>query len=345
MAGYFNSLFARVQRPGGQAASATLRAAVERVIDGVDPRLRLVRRYQHTLRRPVDLAIQYLAESVETLPPAIPFDRYHVTMDPRLRALFLGPDHLLETLSSSPDVRDYLQQAAGPPPPELFVALRAERTERTNFGIALEADRLLWDVPRTTVSFHNHSITFPAAAESETRRQIQQRAFDDLIEIVRFRLASARARRLLLEYQQRRLLQRQAQASGTGELIWNDQGITPPVAWLDGSDERKLREIMDELKRLRGDLATLFEQLALVAGMLVEVREHLRIHRVTMTLDLMNVKVPRDSPTPADTMIFNEMLIGADRCLISEMIRFPSRQLLPAAFTSTACGISNTGLM
>lgn len=345
MVGYFHSLFARVQRPGGQAASATLRAAVERVIDGVDPRLRLVRRYQHTLRRPVDLAIQYLAESVETLPPAIPFDRYHVTMDPRLRALFLGPDHLLETLSSSPDVRDYLQQAAGSPPPELFVALRAERTERTNFGIALEADRLVWDVPRTTVSFHNHRITFPAAAESETRRQIQQRAFDDLIEIVRLRLASARARRLLLEYQQRRLLQRQAQAAGTGQLIRNDQGMAPPVAWRDASDERKLREIMDELKRLRGDVATLFEQLALVAGMLVEVREHLRIHRVTMTLDLMNVKVPRDSPTTADTMMFNEMLIGADRCLISEMIRVPSRQLLPAAFINAACGISNTGLM
>jgi hypothetical protein len=329
---YFHALFARASSPGRHHASAATRAAVERVIDGVDPRLRAVPRYRRTLWRPVERALDYLAESVNALPPAIAFDRRGSSLDPRLRALFLGPDHLLETLSSSPDVQDYLRQLVGTPPPHLYVALRVERTERAIFGIALEDDRLMRDVPQTTVSFHNYRIAFPATAESETRRQIQARAFDYLIELAKHRLARTRARRQQLEHRQRWLLQGQAGTFGAGRLGYNRPGSAGPIAWIEGCEGLKLQEIEeieDELARLRADSATLVEQLDLVAAIIGEPGAHLRIARVSMTLDLMNVKVLEGSPASAATLTFNEMLIGTDRRITIETIRFPSNQLLP----------------
>ena len=107
---FFHSFFDAKPPRAGAIESASIRAAVERVVDGVDPRLRAVPHYQRTLWQPVERAVTYLTESVKGLPPAIPFDRRRSQVDPRLRALFLGPDHVLETLSASAEVRGYLEQ-------------------------------------------------------------------------------------------------------------------------------------------------------------------------------------------------------------------------------------------
>ena len=324
---FFHSFFDPKPPTPGVIESAAIRAAVERVVDGVDPRLRAVPHYQRTLWQPVERAVTYLSESVKGMPPAIPFDRHRSQVDPRLRALFLGPDHVLETLSSSPDVRGYLEQSAGPPPPELFVALRVERTERTILGMSLVDDRLMRDVPQTTVSFHNHRVAFPAADESETRRQVQSRAFDYLIEVARHRLTATRARRIQLEQQ---LQQGHAKAAAAARLGWGDRGLarTPGPAVEDPVDGQRLREIEGELGQLRADSATFSEQLAFVAKMVGEPRKHLRLDRVSLTLDALNIKVPKQARKAADTLTFNEMRIGADRSITLEMIRFPSNQLL-----------------
>ena len=323
-----NWLFATAPTPVGGVDAAAIPTAVERVIDGVDPRLRAVPHYQRTLRRPVERALHYIAESVQALPSAIPFDRTHSAVDPRLRALFLSPDHLLETLSASPEVRGYVDHAYGLPPTDIFVALRTERTERSILGMSLVDDRLLRDVPQTTVSFHNHRIAFPAETESETRRQVGARAFDYLIEVTRHRLAAIRARRMQLE-QQQRLLQGHAKAAVLGRPTWGLWG-SAAVAFVpeNPGDGQKLLEIEDELGRLRADSATFAEQLDLVAHYLDAPGEHLRFERVSMALDPLNVKVPKRSRRSADLVTFNEMLIGPDRRITIELIRFPSGQLL-----------------
>ncbi|HYN77950.1 MAG TPA: hypothetical protein VES73_09165 [Lamprocystis sp. (in: g-proteobacteria)] len=321
---FLHSLFGTHPPPSGAATADSIRAAVERVVDGVDPRLRAVPHYQRTLWQPVQRAVTYLAESVKGLPPAIPFDRRRSQVDPRLRALFLDPDHVLETLSSSPDVRGFVAQSAGPMPPELFVALRVERTERTILGMSLIHDRLMRDVPQTTVSFHNHRVAFPAANESETRRQVQARAFDYLIEVTRHRLTAKRARRMQLEQQ---LHQGHAKAAAAARLGWGDREAAAP-ALANPTDGQRMREMEGELGQLRADTATFSEQLALVADMVGEPGRHLRLDRVSMTLDNLNVKVPTNARKAADTLTFNEMQIGADRRITLEMIRFPSDQLL-----------------
>ncbi len=326
---FLHSLFAPGPQSVGRIDSAPIRAAVERVVDGVDPRYRAVPHYRRILSGPVERAVDYLTVNVSSLPPAIAFDRCRFTTDPSLRAWFLGPDHLLETLSFSPAVQRYLQQTPGSPPAELYAALRMDRTERTVLGMALVGDQVLRDIPQTSVSFSNHQVAFPAESELETRRQVQARAFDYLIEVARQHLASIRLRREQLEHQRRRMLQTRHRASAAGRPGPAAGGKGAAVFGMrsEPSDEAKLRMTEVELGQLRAAIATISDQLALVVAILNEPARHLRLDRVSLALDHMNIKVPRHLRKAADTLTFNDVLIGGQRRMTIELIRFPSKEL------------------
>jgi hypothetical protein len=327
--GFLHSLFSPGPVSVGRTDSAPIRAAVEHVVDKIDPRLRAVPHYRRILSRPVERAVDYLTEHVNALPEPIAFDRQRYTADPRLRALFVGPRHLLETLSFSPAVRGYLQQTVGRPPTTLYAALHMERTEKTVLGMALVGDRVMRDVPQTAVNFHNHTVELLSDNELETRRLVQGRAFDRLIGVARQHLASIRARRDHLDHQRRRLLQGRISSSAA----WAGQGIRGPghqADWLrtDPDADAKLRRLEDELGRLSASVATIADQLALVARVLNEAGSHLRLDRVSLTLDHMNIKVPGHTRKPAATMTFNEMLVDGQPGTTIELIQFPSKDLL-----------------
>jgi hypothetical protein len=278
----------------------------------------------------VERAVDYLTEHVSALPPAIALDRHRFTTDPRLRAWFLGPTHLLETLTASPSVQRYLQQTPGTLPPELYAALRMERTEKTVLGMALVEDRVLRDIPQTAVNFSNHRVAFPADSELETPRQVQVRWFDYLIEVALQHLASIRVRREQLEHQRRRLLQARYRASAAGRPGPGSRGIGPAVYGVRSapSEEATLRDTEAELGRLRAAMATISDQLVLVAAILNEPSQHLRLDRVSLALDHMNIKVPGHLHKAADTLTFNDILIGGHRRMTVELIRFRSKELL-----------------
>ena len=59
-----------------------IREAIERVVDGTDPRLRAVSHYRRKLRDAVAHSVDYVAQQVATLPPAIEVGRRRFTTDP-----------------------------------------------------------------------------------------------------------------------------------------------------------------------------------------------------------------------------------------------------------------------
>ena len=327
---FLHSIFATAPNPPGKLDAALIKAAIERVVDGTDPRLRAVPHYQRKLWEPVECAVDYVVEHAATLPPAIAFGRRNFTTDPRLRALFANPDHLLDILSLSPTQRDLLQPTIGTPPTEIYAALRMERTEKTVFGMELHGDQVLRDIQQTAVNFHNHQIAFPTASEVETRLELQKRAFDYLIEAALQRLLSMRACKHQLEQQQRRLLQHKAQVLksarlGLEPLVENPAAPRPPDRTV---IERQLQEIETELRRIRADSATVEEQLALVAATLREPGRYLQLEQISLTLDHMNIQVPAHSPRAANTLTFQEVLLENHRFVVL-LVRFSSSEIPP----------------
>ncbi|MFO1372093.1 MAG: hypothetical protein U1F42_06755 [Candidatus Competibacteraceae bacterium] len=324
------SIFTATPNQSGKFDAALIRGAIERVVGGTDPRLRMASQYQKKLWPAVEHAIEYVIELVDALPPPVEIGRRSFTTNSRLRALFASPQHLQEILSFGKELHHYRQRINGGLPADLYAVLRMERIEKTVLGVALEGNMIRRDVPQTTVNFHNHRVTFPTGSETKTRREVKKRAFDYLIETALERLLSVRTQKQQLEQQQQQLLRKK-----TKLLKGANVGLEPlldPHATAIASPaviDRRLREIEIELGRLRADSATIDDHLTKVVATLREPEKHLRLERVSLTLDHMNIKVPQDSSKNANTLTFDEILLGKDRRITTLLIHFPSDEILP----------------
>ncbi len=324
------SLFSNGANQTGPFDPALIRGAIERVVSGTDPRLRMARQYQKKLWPAVERSIAYVNDLVDSLPPPIEICGHRFTSDPRLRALFSSSQQLQEILSFGKELQQYRQRIGAGLPTDLYAILRAERTEKTVLGIALEGNIIRRDVPQITVNFHNHRVAFPTGSETKTRREVKKRAFDYLIETALQRLASVRTRKRQLEQQQRQLLHKKKQVLKDAQ-VGLESLLDPQISAMTtpAAIDRRLREIETELVGLRADSATLDNHLAKVVAILQEPENHLRLNHVSMTLDQMNIKVEQDAATNASMLNFDDILLGADRQITALLIRFPSGELLP----------------
>ncbi len=323
------SIFSGSSQPGKFDKELMLRG-IERVVDGTDPRLRAVSHYRRKLWDPVERAIDFVVNFVNALPPAIVADRQGYMTDPRLRALFASPDSLRETLSFSDGTRNYLKQAPDPLPTELYAGLGAVRVEKNVLGIEMDGEILRRDVPQTIVNFCDHRLVFLNDNEQDTRRELMRRTADYLIETALHRLTASRVQKTQLEQQQRKLLQQKANLLKKAQVGF--ESLTGPAASKPvdlATLEQQLEQVETELGQLRADTATLDKHLAKVAATLSEPEKYLRLESVPLTLDHTNTKVPANSPRIANSMTFEEIVLGKDRRLAALFVRFPSGELLP----------------
>jgi len=93
--------------------------------------------------------------------------------------------------------------------------------------------------------------------------------------------------------------------------------------------EQQLQDLETELNQLRADTATLDQHLAKVATTLSGPEQYLQLESVTLTLDHTNTKVTADSGRVANSMTFQEIVMGKDRRVAALFVRFPSSELLP----------------
>ena len=326
---FLQSIFSGPNPPSKFDKELMLRG-IERVVDGTDPRLRAVSHYRRKLWDPVERTIDFVVTFVNALPPAITADRQGYMTDPRLRALFASPDSLREILSFSDGARNYLKQARDSLPAELYAGLGAVRVEKNVLGIDLDGEILRRDVPQTVVNFCDHRLVFLTDNEQDTRRELMRRTADYLIETALQRLTASRVQKTQLEQQQRKLLQQKANLLKKAQVGFESlAGPAAPEPVDPATLEQQLQDLETELGQLRADSATLDKHLAKVAATLSEPEKYLRLESVSLTLDHVNTKVPPDSPRVANSMTFQEIVMGKDRRVAALFVRFPSSELLP----------------
>ncbi|HRX71396.1 MAG: hypothetical protein KDJ22_15475 [Candidatus Competibacteraceae bacterium] len=325
------SIFTTAPNKPGKFDEALIRSAIERVVDGTDPRLRAVRHYQRKLRDAVEQAIEFVVAFVDTFPPAVELSRRSFTTDPRVRALFASPEQLREVISFSQGMLGYLDQNPGPLPETLYAVLVAERVEKNIIGMDLQGDLMRRDVVQTVVNFHDPRVSLPTDSATESRHNAMNRVFDYLVEIALQRLLSTRSRKQQLEQQQRLLLQKKAQLYKASTLALEPlMEIRVPAAPDAGALEKQLQEIETELTHIRISSATIENHLAKVAATLREPEKHLRLERVILHLNHMNVKMSANSRHNTNMLEFDEIVLRQDaRRFTMLFARFPSSELLP----------------
>lgn len=326
---WLHALFPSTPEPPGQFDPALIRGAVERVVSGTDPRLRIVGHYHKKLGPPVARAMDYIHRLVESLPPPVTINPSRFTSDPQLRMLFTSTQQLREILSFGDELNQYRQRLRSGLPADLYAVLRTRRVEKTVLGIGLQGNVIQRDIPQTAVSFQNYHVIFPAGSETKTRREMKKRSFDFLIATALNQLAAVRTSQHQLEQQQRHLLQQKARllreaSVGLQALATASSAPVETPAAIDG----RLREVQAELRRLQTGAATLDQHLSQVAAVMEQPEQHLRLERTTLTLDYMNAKTD-PTTTNANVVNFDEILMGPEQRITVLLIHFPRNELLP----------------
>ena len=271
------SIFTAAPSKPGKFDEALIRSAIERVVDGTDPRLRAVRNYQRKLRDAVEQAIAFVVAFVDTFPPAVELSRRSFTTDPRVRALFASPQQLQEVISFSQGMLSYLDQNPGPLPETLYAVLVAERVEKNVIGMDLHGDLTRRDVAQTVVNFHDPRVSLPTDNAAESRHDAMNRVFDYLIEIALQRLVATRSRKQQLEQQQRSLLQKKAQLyKASTRALEPLMEIRVPAAPDAGALEKQLQEAYAQRKEKESLLTEAEQNYFQARGGINELDDNLR---------------------------------------------------------------------
>lgn len=285
-------LFQSIFGPGRDGAAPypaeLIERAIERAVDGSDPRLRAVSGYRKKLRTAVIRAIDHVVALVDGLPPALALVPQSYGTDPEITAYFASAEHLREVLSID---RELNQWRASQGDVEHVVALLLMlQQERQVFGTALEGEILRRDVAQTTVSFAGHRLVDPTGALDDTRRLLKRRAFDHLLTLALGRIATADAERGELE-RDRRLLQRKLAALQAGQ--WGFDAAAgdkrPDPTALQG----QLEEIESQLQTLDVGAGVLAAHLDIVVDVLTRAEHHFWSARTALIVDRLGVKQTR----------------------------------------------------
>jgi hypothetical protein len=285
MLNLFQSIF------GGEKAEerypeSLVDAAIERAVDGTDPRLRVLGGYRKLLRRPVIHAIDHVITLVDALPPPLVIGRDSYGNQPCLSALFASADHMLEVFGHDVGLAKFLESSDGNPE-RVTALLLAERVEKNVLGMDLVGDSVRRDVAQVSVSFSRYRLVDPQASESESRRALKRRAFDHLLTLALARILDRREERADL-MRQRELLKRKL-----GALQRGGWGFDPTVATelpqapalLD-----ELGEIENQIKIMGTDADVLNAHLEMVVEVLGAAEHQLWGDTVDLRLDRMNIK-------------------------------------------------------
>lgn len=268
----------------GRYPESLIKAAMERAVDGTDPRLRALPGHKKHLRGSVIHAIDQVVALVDSIPAPLMAGRSDYSADPRLAALFASADHMLEVFGSDAGLNEFRESPAGSAD-RVTALLLAERVEKNVLGMDLVGDMLRRDVAQVTVSFRSHRLLELTTNEVDTRRQLKRRAFDYLLTLALTRIAEVRGKRADLARQRdllRRKLRTLERAGWSFEAV---EGVRPePEALL-----ADLQEIESELANLGADTGALRARLDIVADVLGHAEQQLWIEDIVMHMDRMNI--------------------------------------------------------
>ena len=137
--------------------------AIELVLDNSCPKIRLIRGHKKKLRQPVESALSFIAELIETLPG--PLD---VTSD---ETFFVNEDQLKQTLANDPDLNEFLSRNSAA---VFFVLLTMDREVKTIFGSRLQGEIVMRDVALKAVNFSDHKFRAPSVTMADVNQTLEK---------------------------------------------------------------------------------------------------------------------------------------------------------------------------
>lgn len=297
----------------------------------LNPRLRLVSRYQQRLRPALGQALDYVRERVQGLPAPREASPQAWGTDPCIQAFFGTPRDVQLVFSRSPELREFFQQS--PDTPQAYAVLGMAMTERRTLGVSLEGGVMRTDVQQTTISFGDHKVRIIAGTDAALREEIVRRMFDQLAMEGLARFAAGKSRRDVLEREQALLVARlrllQRQGTGMRSVFGGDEEAMP------GEQARLSEQVAEnerELAQLGPETGALDRQLECLAEVLADARSCFSLEQRPLRLSAMNVLLAPDSTVPAHEIDLLTAHVPGDPPLVRSfsLVRFARGDMLAA---------------
>ncbi len=337
---FLKTLFDPEARRAARELEAATAAAIETVIAGTDPRLRMVSGYQKKLAPSVARALAHAQAIAQQLPGPVEITRKTFGSDPRVRALFVSVEHLRETFSHNHILRDFLARPQNKALDTCYALLAWDKTEKQVFGTALEGELLHQDVKQTVINFAAQRFITPASDVQMLRRELAEQAFEHLVECALRRLISLKAkseqlkeRRMLLDA---KLQGRLAKKRGLAEAL-----LGAPT--LDGTVTMEIRHQLadtdEELRATTVSLGTLKDYLTQIQDVLGQPEKHLGLRTITVRLDHSGVKRTADDSQPGENVEFAEIDLGDEQKAAGILVNYSPKEFPPQASPHSIYGV------
>lgn len=295
----FRNIFSQTNDPGAGLTDTLLRAAIERAVDGTDPRVRIHSGYAKALRKSVSHALLHIIDLVEALPAPVTMSKQSLMGNPAFAAVFYSEERMEQIVSRDAALREF-RAASAPVFDTVTALLLVRRNEKHGFGHALLGDQVLSDAPRTTVSFDKHLLLEPALSEQETRRLLKRRAFDYLLSVALSHIVDHKQERDALN-KQKTLLRTKLDVMRRGGGF-DEHNDAPAQLEL----QQRLENIDAQLAELGSTRDALADNLAMTAAVLAEAQKYLQQQDEVLYLDKLYVRHDKPGPS-APAVTFREL--------------------------------------
>lgn len=302
-----------------------LDTAIERILAGTDPRLKLLPDHRQRLGPAAAATLEHARACVAALTGPRRLDREAFARDPLIHACFGSAERIGSTIHEDPTIRDWLATPHGHAAPALYALLALTCEERAGFGVQLDNGVLHRDVPQTVVNFTRPVFLAPAANESGCREAVVWIVFDYCVQCALEHLTGLRERREELETRYRLHL-------GKLRALARAHRGLGAIAGQAGNDadraaaERELADIEQQLQAAVADTATLDDYLARIVEVLSAPQALILVAHRQLRIDRVGIRV--DAPDlPGDDVHFEEATFAQITRRVPILVRVPGMEL------------------
>ena len=307
---------------------ATVNAAIDHLVDGIDPNMRFVIGYNKKLTEAVKTALDYIDRLVEEIPGPVEFNKKAFGANPLVNAFFATTSDIQKTFSQSEALRAFFEDSMNVNVDEGFALMCAEKKEHSGFGMELEGDFIKKDVPQVSVNFFAHKILVPATTEKVVRSSLKQCIFDALISNT-FEHVMAKHVREGGSEEYRKMLDRSYKANQAWGQELTDLllSIRADVMTRNGST-RKVTNNKHGMESSSGYIETPDDHLEQVKNILAHPETMIRLNHITLNLTRMGVKVDDNSTRSASKIELTELEINDVWRRIFVIVKYPRNEML-----------------
>ena len=326
---FLSSLFASSDKYPLAVNNALISAAIDRVVDGTDKRLRGYGGYRKQLQDSVESAVIHIINMVDALPSPVEISSKSFSNDPGLHAFFSSFTHFQEKVGGARSVREYMKQAHCDEPVRLYGLLTMEWEEINRLGTILQGDMIQREVMQKAVNFFNHRYLGPSALLDEAKTNVKKRIFDYMIEIALGKIIAERNMRAELKQQQvllkRKLAMMKAGNWGLGEMLSPSENSYPDLNLLSA----EIETIETELSKLGASHELLKRNMQIIKDTMSNPGKQMAAHNINMRLDNMNIKVDESSSVTVNNLDLIEFYSSRGETRIVLPCWYPVNEIPP----------------